>query len=255
MKNEVALREDFNFPVISNDMQEILAEEMEGLQMEFDRVKIPSGGGIAFEVPGDDPDSPDIVKEIKGVIVDQYPVNAYWQDKFNGESNPPDCASLDGKVGIDGNGHTITCATCPLNQYGSGVNDKGEPTKGKACKNMHRLYILRERDAFPILLTLPPTSKKPFGGFMAKRLLGKGLRSCQVVTKVTLKKDKNGDGIEYSQAQFAVDSVLNAEQQATANEYARSIKAITRSQAIVSDEVETVKPCNTYDDMGEEVQF
>ncbi len=247
MKNEVALREQFNFPVLSTDMQEAIAEEMEGLQMEFDRVKIPSGGGIAFEVPGEDPDSPDIVKELKGVIVDQYPVNAYWEDKFNGEKATPLCSSMDGKIGITNTGTTRPCATCHLNQFGSGDNGKG-----KACKNMHRIYLLREGDAFPVLLTLPPTSKKPFGGFMAKRLLGKGLRSSQVVTKVTLKKEKNGDGIEYAQAVFAVDSVLSPEQQATASEYAKSIKGITRAQAIVADDSGDIIK-DDWSDVGEEV--
>ena len=38
----------------------MIREELDGLgSIPFDVVKIPSGGGVAFEVPGDDPDNPD----------------------------------------------------------------------------------------------------------------------------------------------------------------------------------------------------
>ena len=35
------------------DLGSILAEERDGLNLSFDRIKIPSGGGLAFEVPGE----------------------------------------------------------------------------------------------------------------------------------------------------------------------------------------------------------
>ena len=36
--------------------QSDLAEDMDGLAVQFQRVKIPGGGVLQFEVPGDDPD-------------------------------------------------------------------------------------------------------------------------------------------------------------------------------------------------------
>ena len=93
--------EQVNLPALNDDLAEVIAEEMDGLSIEFDRVKIPSGGGLAFEVPGDDPDEPDMKKEIVGVIVDQHAVNAYWAVKYSGQNNPPDCSSMDGKVGCN----------------------------------------------------------------------------------------------------------------------------------------------------------
>ena len=41
------------------------ADDLAGLQLTFDRVKIPAGGATAFEIPGDDDDT-EMVKEIKG---------------------------------------------------------------------------------------------------------------------------------------------------------------------------------------------
>ena len=39
------------------------AEDLAGLQLTFDRVKIPSGGASAFEIPGDGDDETELVKE------------------------------------------------------------------------------------------------------------------------------------------------------------------------------------------------
>ena len=36
-----------------------LADDMDGLQLSFQRAKIPGGGVLQFEMPGDDPENPD----------------------------------------------------------------------------------------------------------------------------------------------------------------------------------------------------
>jgi len=216
-----------------NNIGEAMAEEMDGLQLTFDRVKIPSGGGVAFEVPGDDPDSPDTEKELIGVIVDHHPVNAYWAVKYDGANNPPDCSSMDGKVGTGDPGGS--CKACPYNQFGSDGN-------GKACKNMHRVYVLRDGETFPLLLTLPPTSLKNFADFLGKRVVGKGLRSYAVKVKVTLKKAINSTGITYSQAVFALVERLTPEAADQARSYSNGIKAITRNLAVADDEYVNAEP-------------
>lgn len=227
--------EKFNLPAL-NDMSALVGEEMDGLTIEFDRVKIPSGGGLAFEVPGEDPDAPDTVKEIIGVIVDHHPVNAFWADKYAGQNNPPDCSSMDGKTGVvlgnvtGATGEKRACNSCPYNDWGSDENG------GKACKNMHRIYILREGEMFPLLLTLPPTSLKNFSNYLAKRVLTKGKRSHEVITKVSLKKATNRTGITYSQATFNLVGILNPETAKKMAEYAAEIKPITRRLAVAADE-------------------
>ncbi|MEG1585132.1 MAG: hypothetical protein RR361_08780, partial [Anaerovorax sp.] len=45
------------------NMSEVLAEELDGLDSGFERIKIPSAGSTVFEVPSDDPSQPDAVKE------------------------------------------------------------------------------------------------------------------------------------------------------------------------------------------------
>lgn len=242
----LAVVQDFGLPALDDSFGQAMAEEMEGLQISFDRVKIPTGGGLAFEVPGDDPENPDMVKEIVGVIVDHYPVNAYWAEKFAGQNTPPDCSALDGKNGTGNPGGN--CKTCPNNQWGSDP----EGTGGKACKNMHRIYILREGDVFPLLLTLPPTSLKNFADYLAKRVIGKRRRSYQVLTKISLKKATSNGGITYSQAVFSVARVLSEEAARKAEEYAKNIRPLTRSLEIVGDEYNTgdsISSSDAYEDV------
>ena len=228
-KNEgtaLAVIDNFELPALNENMVQAMAEEMDGLTLSFPRVKIPSGGGLAFEIPGDDPENPDTEKEIVGIIVDHYPVNAYWKDKYSGGNAAPDCSSLDGKRGDYG-----PCANCQYNQWGT-----AEDGRSKACKNMHRVYILREGEIMPLLLTLPPTSLKNIADYLALRIVSRGLRSYGVVTKVSLKKAQNAGGINYSQAVFGLSGKLAADQVRAMAEYSQGIKAMTRQMAVGADE-------------------
>jgi len=255
--NKLTVIEKFELPILSNDMKDIMQEEMDGMTLTFERVRIPSGGGIVFEIPGDDPENPDVEKEIIGVIVDKHPVNAYWKDKYTGENNPPDCSALDGRNGIGNPGGE--CRMCPLNQWGSGHDEKGESTSGKECKNMHRIYIQRAGELFPLLLTLPPTSLQNFSGYVAKRLLTRGLRTYEVVTKITLKKAVSKGGITYSQAAFQFVGKLSKAQAEQMAIYSNEIKATTRQIDVFTDEIkeDNSKGSDLLDDLDavEEVEF
>ena len=96
---------------------------------------------------------------------------------------------------------------------------------GKACKNIHRCYILQEGNPVPIILALPPTSLKYIRDYIGKRILLKGLRCYDAVTKITLKKEKSADGITYSRAAFAFVSKLTDEQRAETKAMVEMIKA------------------------------
>lgn len=187
-------------------------------------MKIPSGGGVAFEVPGDDPDNPDVVKELTGVIVEHHPMNSYWADAYSGAGAAPDCASMDGKTGIvAATGECIDCSMCKFNQFGSDTDGRG-----KACKNLHRIYILREGEVLPVIFNVPPTSLRPFKDYLAKRLLLKGKRANQVVTRITLKKAQNAGGISYSQAMFSKAADLTPEQMEVLQPTIKAVREMAR---------------------------
>lgn len=241
-KNELAVTsENFNLQVLAGDMAEAIAEELDGVQIQFDKVKIPSGGGLAFEVPTDDEDNPDIVKELVGVILWHHNINSYWQNEYDGQNNQPDCASNDGKVGVlTETGECRNCQKCHLNQFGS--DSKGG--RGKACKNMKRIYFLREGEPLPIILTLPPKSLAPFHDYISKKVVLKGMRCYQVITKITLKKDDNDNGIVYSKAAFTAIGKLEDQKLEMAKQYAKNIEMMARNVELTDDDYSMAAPAN-----------
>jgi hypothetical protein len=112
------------------------------------------------------------------------------------------------------------CSKCPFNKFGSGENG------AKACKNRRRIYLLREGEIFPMILSLPTGSLKDFTRYIM-RLLSKGKKSNAVVTKFTLKKATNNSGIAYSQAQFSVDRDLTNEEFALISGLTEQVKTFS----------------------------
>ena len=214
--------ENFAIVPMSEDIAQMLTEELDGMgQVPFDAVKIPSGGGLSFELSGEDPDNPETAQTLTGVIVHHHPVNVYWEHDFDGAGGLPDCSSPDGKHGLNAKtGEVLDCASCPYNQFGSGKGNS------KACKNTHRVYLLRENEPLPILLTLPPTSLRAFKDYLAKRLIMKGKRSTDVLTSIKLKREKNADGIAYSACVFTKAGDLTPDQIAAVKPVAAWVKGI-----------------------------
>jgi hypothetical protein len=203
------------YAVAGTNLAVLFAEEMDGLTLRFDRIKVPAGGGLAFEVPGD---NPDMVKEFKAVILYHHPVHALFKEKYTGGNTPPDCGSIDGHTGIETEtGIVKECKECEYSKFGSGENG------GKACRQKRRIYILRENEALPIIVSLPTGSLADFSKYVM-RLLSKGKKSNAVVTKFTLKKAQNAGGITYSQAVCEVERDLTAAEQTAIDALSEQVK-------------------------------
>jgi len=217
-KNALAVQNQ-GYMALANMNSDIMTSELDGLEMQFNRRKIPSGGGIYFEVLGEDGE-PETVKEFKAVIVFHHPLNCYYATKYTGGSNPPDCGSFDGVTGIDSFGAKHSCKTCKYNQYGSGTDG----TSAKACKNKRRIYLLPEGELFPDLLSVPTGSLKNFTQYI-KTQLSKQRPTNTIVTKFSLKKASNAGGIAYSQCQFAFDRILTPEEQTVIQTLTEQVKS------------------------------
>ena len=199
--------------------QEELAQDMDGLQIGFRNVKIPSGGQTQFELPGEDPDNPDYTKYLGGVIVYSHNANAYWPTGEDYDDNtPPSCQSTDGKVGYGCPGGL--CADCPNNRYGSDTKGTG---KGKACKNQRIIYLLRSGEAMPIQLSLSPTSIRPYTDFVNASFVSRRRGVCGSVVQIGLKKKSNGKD-DYSVATFKRLYDFTGEELAQIRAYANSFK-------------------------------
>jgi len=96
-----------------------------------------------------------------------------------------------------------------------------------------------------LILSLPTGSLKEFSRYI-KRLLSKGKKSNSVVTRFSLKKATNSSGITYSQAQFAVDRDLTADEYALIAKLSEQVKAFStrvgHDTEPVSEDVITVDP-------------
>ena len=73
-KEEVAVMRPGFLALADFNMDQTMAEELEGLEGGFDRVKIPAGGATMFELPGDEADEPEGVKEFSAVILYHHPL-------------------------------------------------------------------------------------------------------------------------------------------------------------------------------------
>lgn len=196
------------------DWQDVVRDNLGGEApgaFDLPRIRIPSGGGIAWTVPT--LEGPDAQKTISGVIIHWQTMRGYWKIPFDqaGAGTPPDCSSNDGTVGRGEPGGD--CATCPLNQFGSGKDNS------KACKEVRMLFVLRLGDILPVAVPLAPMSIKPCKDFFMGLASEKRRPYYSVETTLGLEQAQNKNSIKYSKANFGYVRNLEPEEQAYINEY------------------------------------
>lgn len=230
----VDVYQNFVLPTALNSdfSSEDLADDMDGLQLTMQRVKIPGGGNLQFEIRSDDPDNPDYERKLVGVILYHHLANAYWPEGSEYDDNvPPFCHSFDGKQGYGEPGGV--CAACAFNQFGSTANGSG-----KACKNMRQIYLLRSGEYLPLQLSLPPTSLRPFNDFMNLAFVARRRPSYSAIVEIGLKRAESG-GYTYSVATFRKVRDLEGEGLAAVKSYAANFKEQVKS--LLAQRVENYK--------------
>ena len=256
MVNEtLAERTAFIIPKVSDSKfsSAELADDMDGLQLSFQRAKIPGGGVLQFELPGEDPENPDYVQTLEGVILFNHSANSYWPAGGEYDDNtPPQCQSVDGKVGYGDPGGI--CEACDYNKFGSDPNGGG-----KACKNMRVLYLLRSGEMMPIQLSLPPTSIRPYTTFVNSAFLLRGRRVCSGLVQIGLRKGSS-NGFTYSVATFKKLRDFEGEELAQVCAYADSFRdqikqtlseRASQNEAQAGDGVERVSASRVMPDNGD----
>jgi len=185
---------------------------------EFDlqRITVPSGGGMFWKIPT--LEGPKAAPTLRGVIVFQRDIRAYWKEALekSGGGAPPDCSSIDS---ISGHGKPGgLCHACPLAQFGSD-DDK----RGQACKQAKQLFILRGENLLPEVVSVPPTSLKNAKKYLLS-LSNAGISYWAVLTEMTLSEAKNAGGLTYSQINFKFSGRLDARTQVAAQRYSEMLK-------------------------------
>ena len=122
-----------------------------------------------------------------------------------------------------------------MNAYGS-AKDGG---RGKACKNMRHLYLLRSGEYMPLLVSLPPTSIRPFKEFLNRAFVYRQRATYGSLVQIGLKKDNNGSN-DYSVATFRLLRDFHGEElaqiRAYANVFKEQVKAIIIQRALINEE-------------------
>lgn len=185
------------------------------------RVKIPAGGGKSFDVLTGDDERDMSVSTFAGVIVYHHKCNARFDESGEDVNTPPVCASVDGIQGVDQSGEARTCAGCQFNAYGTGKGGRG-----KACKNMHKLYIMTPGVAIPLVLCLPPTSLKNVQGYLLNVLAARRLKPWEVLTEFSIAVAQNANGVKYSTVKFKLLGQLNEDDRRAAEFFATGLKFV-----------------------------
>lgn len=192
------------------DLQQVIQENFGGSGLtlaDLDKIKLPSGGAVSWEIPTIMDDEPNTSKELVGVIIGWADKKAWWVKSFaESEGNEqPDCRSNDmvhgignplaafndkerelmdaGKIGMpvrDSGGYL--CATCPHNEFGSAAQGAG-----KSCQDKRFLIMLLQDSVIPVLVRAPATSIMPVKQYF-KRLASAKKSYLSVLTSLSLVK-------------------------------------------------------------------
>ena len=254
-ENEKTETKDLTVPTLNNfaimnfkeDIGEIIEMNLGGEElspMDFDRIKVPSGGSKTWTVPSIEGEEE--VKELNVVILHNELVRTYWRLAFGegGGGQPPDCYSTDCIVGIGDPGGN--CETCPYSKYKTGVNGRSQ-----ACKQARVLFLLKEDGILPIVLNVPPGSLSDAKKYLF-RLIGRKQQSNSVMTNLTLDKAKNPDGVDYSKIVFKMNGTITGEELAKVTAYTQAIKPYisnaVKDLAASGGNEKTVKTDDPFDD-------
>ena len=195
-KTEELLPDDVDF----DELKENLSEMDE---IEFPRIRFRQGKFYMTDDPEDKG-----VEEFEGVLYFWGRQNTYWDGAYDPNNpTPPECFSVDGKEGSkprDGKGRFGNCATCKLNEFGSGVG------KGKACRNQVKLYIQVKGTVVPMTLFLAPTS---IGGFTKTFIMNKVTQKALSYSKIITRFKSYQKGNDtYYRIGFEVAGVFKGEE-------------------------------------------
>lgn len=205
------------------------------------RVKAPSGGGTAWTINSARGET--FEKELVGVIVHMTARRTLWADKSVGSGDRPVCSSDDlyrGKLrtGDDGKpnvpdkimqlatpgGKEGLCAGCYFNEWGTAIDQAGNPTRGKRCSEARSLFLLRESDILPMRVNVPVGSLGDFNKWLAQ-ISNEGVCFNECLVKFHLEKEKNRNGTDFAKLVPQLIGPLSDDAVASLSEYAKLLKA------------------------------
>lgn len=206
METELTKKESFELLSTYEGMDENLKAEIKEELEDFDdvggiecrKIKIPTGKSKAFEVESENPDDPDMEKELLAVILLTHKMNSRWEGDYNNENRMPVCSSWDAKQGMNlQTGEIKSCDTCSYNTF-------HRDGMGKKCKNTRRIYLILNGNPHLYILTVPPTSLNSVNKQL-KRIIESGVPLTRTIVAFRLEAATSKGGKDY--AKITVEKV------------------------------------------------
>lgn len=224
-------------------MSDILNDNLGGggiSPFQLKRIKTPAAGMTLWTVPVG-ASGEEHAGSFQGIILYQQPGRTFYARPLGqgGEANqPPDCSSADNLTGFgvrfDGDqAGAHDCATCPLARW--------QGRTPPPCKEHRTLFILRERDMLPVMMSVPRTGLKPLKDYMLG-LSYDGVSYTGVVTEFGLEKVKGNGTPDY--ARITLQSVARL----TPGEVARVKMAQAAIKSIADNRVPAYAAQQPQDD-------
>ena len=198
---------------------------------QLSRIKIPAGGGIAWEV--ETAEGSEICQHLDVVILAIVgKQKSWWASPMEegGGGSPPSCTSSDGRTGyghntVDGAASdappaSYKCAECPWDRFESSRSGG----RGKDCKDFSLLFFFPKSSRLPSLLVVPATSGKVLTSYMIKLIEG-GKAPESAITRLGLKKAQSQSGITYSVLDLSWVADLDADAGNKMREVSKDFKA------------------------------
>lgn len=174
-----------------------------------------------------DPESPATAIDVVLLKVNKAASKVFYlkgYDKDNSEGQKPDCYSNDGvePAADSANKQAKKCATCPHNQWGSRITEKGA-SKGKACSDAVRVAVApagQLNDA--MLLRVPPASIRGLGEY-GQSLAKRGVPYNAVVTKVAFDMDAESPKLTFKPVGLLDDASFAEAQELISSDVVQNI--------------------------------
>ena len=248
-----------NLPAVPKEMAEQFTEDAQenlaNVRDAFHRVSIKGG---RFKV-GEDLIGNDGIS-FEAIILREIPVNIFYLSKYD-PSKPvnPDCWSLGGIAPDVACAHIQSpeCAPCKQNQFGTGTDQDGKRSKGKACRNARRLVLLVDGVDLPVLMSLPPTTIKTFNQYL-KMLTSNVPPVPMFAVRTRFKFDTTAEYpkplMEFAEMLTAAD-YLEVREYRHSLEVAQALNAYASLTDIAADGEETEEQAQARMEKGEQEKF
>lgn len=156
--------------------------------------------------PGDNLYLPVVILRAKRAFTKTFYMQAY--NPTDDEHAAPDCMSTDGErpdAGVFAQQSEL-CATCPQNAFGTGKDQNGNPTKGKACTDSKMLAVFVGGFG-TYQLKVPPASLKNFGQYV-RELTKRNYRVDAIITYVGFDLASDFPVLEFQFGGFVPEKTL-----------------------------------------------